>query len=195
MEEEYKGYTIKIILDDNSENPREAFDHTGKMFCMHRRYSLGDKEVNQEYSIDEIETLKEEGKIIILPLFLYDHSGITINTTGFSCQWDSGQIGFIFAFKEDIKKEYSWKILTKKRIETIEGYLRNEVKEYDHYLTGNVYGYIIEDKEGEIIDSCSGYYGNPEGVLEDAKFQVDYFYREEMKKPKQKLFPFAIIGV
>ena len=30
--------------------------------------------------------------MVILPLYLYDHSGITMNTCGFSCPWDSGQV-------------------------------------------------------------------------------------------------------
>lgn len=34
-------------------------------------------------------------KFLMLPLYLYDHSGITMNTTGFSCPWDSGQVGWI----------------------------------------------------------------------------------------------------
>ena len=29
---------------------------------------------------------------IVQPLYLYDHGGITMNTTGFSCSWDSGQV-------------------------------------------------------------------------------------------------------
>jgi len=184
--EDYKGYIIKIVNDDNPENPRE-FYNIGKMYCEHTRYNLGDKEVNQEYSIDEIMELNKEGKIIILPLFLYDHSGITMNTKGFSCPWDSGQVGFIFAFKEDIKKEYNWKILTKKRIEMIEGYLKGEVETYDQYITGNVLGFEIEDKEGEIIDACYGFYGESDYVYKEAKSIIDYI---EAKKPKQKLlFP------
>ena len=42
---------------------------------------------------------------ILLPLYLYDHSGITMNTTGFSCSWDSGQVGFIYASKARFKEE------------------------------------------------------------------------------------------
>lgn len=34
--------------------------------------------------------------MVILPLYLYDHSGITMNTCGFSCPWDSGQVGWIY---------------------------------------------------------------------------------------------------
>jgi len=57
---------------------------------------------------------------IILPLYLYDHSGITMNTTGFSCGWDSGQVGYIVMSYEKIRKEYNWKNITKKRRTQIE---------------------------------------------------------------------------
>ena len=39
-------------------------------------------------------------KYIILPLYLYDHSGITMSTGPFSCPWDSGQVGWIYAPKQ-----------------------------------------------------------------------------------------------
>ncbi|HOO12216.1 MAG TPA: hypothetical protein PK684_04600 [Bacillota bacterium] len=39
-------------------------------------------------------------KYIILPLYLYDHGGITMRTNPFSCPWDSGQVGWIYASKQ-----------------------------------------------------------------------------------------------
>ena len=100
-----------------------------------------------------------EKQYIYLPLYLYDHSGISINTSGFSCGWDSGQVGWIYVSKTEVKKEYKWKNLTKKRIEQIEGILKSEVETYDQYLKGEVYYITIENKEGEVIDSRGGYYG------------------------------------
>lgn len=44
-------------------------------------------------------------KFIILPLYLYDHGGITISTRPFSCPWDSGQVGYIYASKDKFRKE------------------------------------------------------------------------------------------
>lgn len=41
----------------------------------------------------------------ILPLYLYDHSGTIMNTTGFSCPWDSGQVGWIFCSHKRMKEE------------------------------------------------------------------------------------------
>jgi len=111
---------------------------------------------------------------VMLPLYLYDHSGITMRTTGFSCPWDSGQVGFIYVTKEKLRQEYSVKRVTGATIKRAEGVLKGEVETYDDYLTGNVWGYSIEvtssetcdtcghtDHPTEFDDSCWGFYGDP----------------------------------
>lgn len=95
--------------------------------------------------------------IIQLSLYLYDHSGITMSTSGFSCPWDSGQVGYIYMTLEQARKEWSGTDaeIRAKALACLEA----EVKVYDDYLTGEVYGYVIEDDDGEEIDSCWGFYG------------------------------------
>ena len=97
--------------------------------------------------------------VIALPLYLYDHSGITMSTSPFSCRWDSGQVGFIYVTCERVRKEYGWKRITKARRDKILTYLNGEVQTYDQYLTGDVYGFIISDEDGDEVDSCWGCYG------------------------------------
>ena len=41
---EYRGYTINIYQDENSESPRE-WDNAGTMICSHSRYNLGDEQI------------------------------------------------------------------------------------------------------------------------------------------------------
>lgn len=187
---EYKGFKIKVYQDEDPGNPRTEWDNLGTMCCFHKRYELGDNSedwLGRKLSSDEFSgwdglekyLIKSEKAAVILPLYLYDHSGITMNTTGFSCQWDSGQVGWIFISRPKILKEYGWKVLSKKRKERIEQYLRNEVETYDQYLRGDVYGYEIESPEGyEVEDgSCWGYYGSDHsksGLLEQAQSIVDY---------------------
>lgn len=145
-----------IIQDTEPESPRN-WDNLGTMVCWHRRYNLGDE---HDYpSPDSFNEEIKEDKNIILPLFLYDHGGITISTSSFSCRWDSGQIGFIYISFEKIKKEFSWVKLSKKRINQIRSYLIAEVSTYDQYLTGDVYGYNIESDAGDHLDSCWELYG------------------------------------
>jgi hypothetical protein len=109
----------------------------------------------------------EENDFIILPLFLYDHSGITINTTGFSCQWDSGQVGYCYVSPKTIEKEYG--AVTAENKETAKKVALGEVETYDQYLTGDVYGFVLEEKyicascgkvEYNEIESCWGFFGD-----------------------------------
>jgi len=164
---------FRMFQDEYPESPR-TWSNLGTMACFHRRYSLGDKDIpfsSDDFNgWDEMEAYiyKELNALIVLPLYLYDHSGITINTTGFSCRWDSGQIGFIYATKDAIMKEYDVKRIRRELKEKVEKMLINEVEVYDQFITGDVYGFEIskitkcdEGHEHETHeDSCSGFYGD-----------------------------------
>jgi hypothetical protein len=163
---------FRMFQDDYPESPRD-WDNLGTMACFHRRYTLGDKDIpfsSDDFNgWDEMEEyiLKSLDAAVVLPLYLYDHSGITMNTTGFNCRWDSGQIGFIYITKDKIMKEYGVKRIRRQLKEKVEKMLVNEVEVYDQYLTGDVYCFSIvkvtkcdEGHEHETTeDSCSGFYG------------------------------------
>lgn len=151
--------TIEIVQDTDPESPRYN-DNLGTMICFHRRYNLGDKHHFRSDMFsgwEDMERHFSKGHII-LPLYLYDHSGITISTTPFNCPWDSGQVGYIAASKDKVRSEYNVKAITAAIRKKVIQVLLGEVDEYDKYLTGEVYGYrIIEN--GEEVDSCWGFYG------------------------------------
>lgn len=174
--ERYKGHTIKIYQDPCPENPREAWDNFGTMICFHSRYCLGDKHTWEKDAF--LEYIKGKN-IIALPIFLYDHSGITMNTKGFSCHWDSGQVGYIFVTKEEIRKSFNCQVITAKIRQQAIDCLEADVSVYDQYLAGNVYGYSIE----ETGDACWGFYGDYESCcLEEARSVVDWQIKHDIKK-------------
>jgi len=172
---EYRGREIGIFNDSDPMNPRKEYDNLGTMVCWHGRYNLGDEQRNdsafdwmqeilevEEETVDRwlemdlvpserLEAMMEK-KFIILPLYLYDHSGITMKTSAFSCGWDSGRVGFIYMLMKDARK--NWKGTAEEVKAKALDYLRGEVKTYDMYLTGNVYGYDTGN------DSCWGFYGS-----------------------------------
>jgi hypothetical protein len=205
--EKYKGYLIEIHYDTDASNPRKEFDNVATMVCWHRRYDLGDDQPAQCGS-DYLKMLADdavgfkcdlddvpekhiqavlEKHYFILPLYLYDHSGISISTGAFSCPWDSGQVGFIYVTKEKARKEWG----PPKEGETEEQwatrYLEGEVEEYDQYLTGDVHGYVIkepsedwdededdeDDKWTDTNESCWGFYGS-DYCMTEAKSIVDH---------------------
>lgn len=128
---------------------------------------------------------------VVLPVSAYEHGGITISV-GYRSGWDSGQLGFVYVSHEDIKKEYNVKRLTKNVLERAEKTLRSEVEIYDDYLTGNVYGYIIEDENGEHLDSCWGFLGDYKYCLEEAKSAADW--HAEQKEKELKLYDERMAG-
>ena len=155
--------TLRIEHDETPMGPRE-WDNLGTMVCFHRKYSLGDETDLRSGNFsgwDDLENhlRKELGARVILPLYLYDHSGITMSTSPFTCPWDSGQVGFIYATAEAIRKGFEVKRITKKTLEKAQRCLEAEVETYDQFITGEVYGFIVEDENGEEIDSCWGYFG------------------------------------
>jgi len=91
--------------------------------------------------------------------------------------WDSGQVGWTYATKEMIVKEYG-----KNKRKLAEKVLRGEVETFDQYLKGDVYGYIIQNSDGETVDSCWGFYGY-EYCIEEGKsmlkHEVEYYNKEE----------------
>jgi hypothetical protein len=157
--------TLKVWRDDSTDSPRDD-DNMGTMVCFHKRYTLGDK---HDYRADDYNGWDDVEKTLLetdfaggvsLPLYLYDHSGITMNTTGFSCQWDSGQVGVIFASAAKIRENFMVKRITKKIRERALALLVSEVSVYDQFIRGDVYGYTITDDDGSHIDSCGGFYGD-----------------------------------
>lgn len=101
---------------------------------------------------------------VILPVYIYDHSGISIRTTPFYDPWDSGQVGFIYVTDTKLKKEFR----DYYNIDSIKKHLKLEIETYGQYLRGDVYAFAIYDLkecsqcghvEKEIIDSCGGFYG------------------------------------
>ena len=158
---------VRIRIDDDPESPR-AWSNLGTMICWHRRYKLGD-----EHRFADPQTFRDwlaANPSIVLPLFLYDHSGITMNTTGFHCPWDSGQVGYIYVTLADVRKEYGKRRISGSTRQRAEECLRQEVAAYDDYLTGSVYGFIVEDKDGETVDSCWGFYGLDDCIAQATEF-------------------------
>jgi hypothetical protein len=171
----YKNHTISIFYDEDAESPR-SWDNLCEFHCAHRRYSLGDEGFNCSNSSDCISAAQQAEKQgdIVLPLHLYDHSGITISLTPFSCPWDSGQVGFVIIRREKMLQEFGAKRFTQFLKNKALKIAQSEVQIYDQFLRGEVYGYVV-DGNG---DSCWGIYGLEE-CIKEAKSVVDSM--EEVK--------------
>ena len=166
-----EDHILQIFQDTWGESPRE-WSNLGTMAIFHRRYNFGDE---VDFKSDDFNSWSEMGEYInkdldaavCIPIYMYDHSGITINCDGFACPWDSGQVGYIYVSRQKLKDEYGVKRISNVMLERAEKALRREVHVMDQYITGDVYGFQVIKRylntDGEIqediIDSCSGFYG------------------------------------
>lgn len=153
------------------------------------RHLRASDELDHEQAIELDHHLDKHG-IVRLPLYLYDHSGITMSTGPFSCPWDSGQVGFIYVTYPEIRKAFLRQRVTQAVMDRALALLRSEVKEYDYYIRGAVYGYTITDPDGEEIDdSCWGFYGydhEKSGLKEEAEGAIDFEIEDRRKEHQAK---------
>jgi hypothetical protein len=177
--EPVRGYTIELVADYNSYdecNPRQ-FDNVGVMECPNRRhYMLGDRTTEGDQLATAIDAAQHRvrfdvierycriafGSTVVLPLGLIDHSGISMYVGGGAHPhdpggWDSGTVGFLF----DTERTRTEAGLTPEWLvdRDMREILTSEVTEYDKYLTGDVWGVIIKDAGGNVVDSCYGLLG------------------------------------
>ena len=165
-------FTAHICYDSNPMNPRKDWDNFGKIVS---RKLISDEHF--DFSGDsetDIKRLKQEFRAtVILPIYMHSHGGDTINTTGFSCPWDSRQVGWIFATTEDICKTYGCKRVNPATRSKVKQLLIDEIKTYDQYIRGEVYGYVLLDKTGNEIASCWGFY-DLDYIKEKVNRIIDY---------------------
>lgn len=191
----YKGYKIKIRQDEDCESPNDWEDETLFLVYDHRQFTVKRKGFEPQDIYEN--SLTYEKNYWVLPVEAYIHSGVSLSLFSGTkqCRWDSSVSGYILASKEEFKD-----------LETAKTATEGLIKTWNQYLSGEIYGFIIEkpntiysiskeefdkllfendlstlesefDMEDawEEIDSCWGYYGEPEesGLLDEARMTID----------------------
>lgn len=161
MEKNIGGYKVAVQYDMNPDSPRE-WDNLGTIYSNHRWYDPDGHSI--EEVMDEYENKLSKDFLaenIYLPVYGYEHSGMSISTGRgypFNDRWDSGLFGIIAVSKDKIRKEYGCGRVSKKLREKVLDILRAEVETLNQYFNGEVYSYAVEDRNGDIVESCCGYY-------------------------------------
>lgn len=159
------GLLLSIYPDDEAKSPLND-DDVGRAYCWHRRYNLGHYDLHNFQTPNDLlhELFKEfhcqsrsgleKAGVLLVPLYLYDHSGITMSTGPYSCPWDSGQVGWWVLKPAEISANWNGD-----RAKARE-YVDREIAIYADYLEGNCYCFETTDAFGETVDSCSGFIGS-----------------------------------
>lgn len=164
---QHNGWTIVIDTDDNPMSPRDA-DNATVMVCWHPNYTLGDdtdeaKAIKARIDGHDWTTGKRNaaiqrylrifhGATAVQPLYLLDHSGLSISTRMFWTDpggWDTSVVGFVF--DTQLRRE-----VCGTEPENAREIIAAEVKAYDNYLTGGYVGFTVLNARGEVVESLWG---------------------------------------
>lgn len=185
-----KGYPISIF-QESTESPRLWTESV--LVTAHKHFSNNDAELPVDASsikeafirhLAEKDLLQDD--IIFVPIYLYEHSGISLSTSPFSCRWDSGQLGYLYEVKEHLRQEFQVAEIDSALEALIIQRLQREIEEFSAWLNGETFAYYIEGLQY----ACGGFYGSDHeasGLISSATEQIEYLLQQKMQKQIAKL--------
>jgi len=149
----------KYLVQDNDFGLDLIGDSPVIYYAPKWHFELPNKDLGYD-PYNEDETLNED-ILAILPIYGYEHSGISINAgyNRYHCVWDSAQIGYAFITK-DMAKQYGLETTSTEKLEQT---IINITNEIDKVYRGEVYTVVCEylDENNNVTDydTCGGYVG------------------------------------
>ena len=148
---EKNGYKVTIEQDSDPIAPDDSADEHAFIVTTRNRYFQVDGP-NKETADTVGDNLEEWEKTHhVYKLNALIHSGIHLSIVSdlkeYYMGFDSGQIGFLLVTRDESEIPEPFK------------YAEGMVETWNQYLSGDVWGYTIEDGEGDHVDSCWGFYG------------------------------------
>lgn len=154
-ESKYKGCRIKLIRDQDAESPDDWGDESLFLVGYHRDFSVErDDAISKEDLITHFngEKIAQAKDYFIFGLEAYIHSGVVLALTNGGNfpdrQWDVSKLGAVLVSKKEARGR-----------KAAEKLARSLVDKWNTYLSGDIFGFVIEDKDGKDMDSCWGFYG------------------------------------
>ncbi len=188
------GYTNETDFRDNDEFLEallaEVLPNVDTDAWIERQqdYTISDrKPLHSQHEINNRIVAEIQKKFVLFPVYIHDHSGISISTSPFSCRWDSGQAGWIYASKKDILDEVGGKYLTKARRAWAERVLTSEIKTLDIYYAGDVYD--ISTGEVSEEEHCAGFFGKD---YAEKEAKAELFFKLPFVSSLDRFFPAKI---
>lgn len=180
------GRFFKLFYDEYSESPRLC-DNVATILTWERNYNSPDEngdtfeefaekhgvDVSKEYNLNSVMEAMREEDYYVVPVYALHHGVSHYSTNDFHDPWDSGVVGIAFCKKQ-------------KGLPDNNDYLRSiideEIKAYDAWVNGEVYGIMLFDKNEDVLDVSSGYiipYENRIEALKDMLSSVGVNIQDE----------------
>lgn len=151
--------TLLINRNENPSSPREYF-RVWTWVSNYRNFN-GDEDADTSildfYFKNRTEEIYQDKDIIIVPVYAYIHSGISLSTKRFNDKWDNGIFAVAYIKKSENPERFD--VISKELSIGIND-LSLEVSQMQDYLNGEVYSVERLDNESqESLDYCDDIYG------------------------------------
>ena len=167
------GHFFKLFYDEYSESPRLC-DNVATILTWERNYNSPDEnddtfeefaekhgvDVSQEWNLDSVmDAMREEGYYVV-PVYALHHGVSHYSTHDFHDPWDSGVVGVAFCKKQEGLYDND---------DYLRGIIDQEIKEYDAWVNGEIYGIALLSQDGTVLDESAGYMMSYENKIEALK--------------------------
>ncbi len=165
---------LVIEYDADAESPRQD-DNIGHFFTKESRYKSPDGNVHELYRLmlatedeardtkNHIELMKKAARLAFLetknedlhvieihPIYRYEHSNV-VYKRGQAAGFDYANCGFYFVTAQSL----SGRTETAKSIAKA---IDNELECYTQWANGEIYQFMLYDKDGDEVESAGGFY-------------------------------------
>ena len=170
-----RNHFFKLFYDEYSDSPRssqsEFSENIATILTWEGDYDSPDEnpdtaeefakkhgvDVSQEWHLNDLlSAMRKEGYYVV-PVYALHHGASRYSINDFHDKWDSGVVGIAFCKREDgliDNDDYFRKVIDR------------EVKEYDAWLNGEIYGITLLSPKEETLDESWGYMEPEEGRAE-----------------------------
>ena len=163
-------YKIDVVQDEDANSPDYWENDEAFVVYDHRQFSVSRDGFVPRDIFDHISSGKKlyDGHYVFV-LYAYIHSGVALSVGNHNfpdARRDVSSTGFVLVKRQKgmYNREKAFKLA-----EAI-------TEEWNQYLSGDVYGYKVydmtaceeDDDEGELVESCWGFYGDPEYCMTEA---------------------------
>lgn len=143
---------LHIEQDQDAQSPQSDGDTDLFIVASHPQFTVpvpGEKTVPQ-YAKEIVDRFKKTHWLFPIEAYIHGNVAIAFSQEGQfpDRRWDVSQVGYVFAAKSEWRLSKSARKAAASFIET-----------WNQYLSGDVWGYVIANKDGETVDSCWGFYG------------------------------------
>lgn len=205
---EVGDYRYTIYWDEDSENPRSDDTNIFEIFVpkagrdpRNPMTEFNDVDSFKYEKATDTKTLKEAldnlrelpNVAVARAIYMYDHSGVSLNFDAPVDRWDSSFCGFAVVTRANYRKTHEDKYIEAYKEDLFEE-MAEELKVLSGYISGEVYLFSIEKKvlcdhgihEWETVESIGGYY-DIDRAREDAEGLIEYLQKEDLKVSQEEL--------